>query len=589
MNGKQRQFLWGVLALAGVVVLIGAVLQSRDRGLSVFAGTGYWIVFALCGTWFAAWWAVLPPQPWREWRGPCLLAALGVAVCVSAVPLDFKVLSDETNLLNVSLSMYQDKTALHPVMGHFYYGNFHPKSAGAPTRPLVFPFLLSLLHTLTGYRAANAFVLNAAVLFSLLFMVSAVVWKALGFRDALAAVLLVLSQPIIAITAASGGFDLLSATLMLGVLLAVRLHLKSRTADSLTLVWMTLLVYSQVRYESIFALPLVMGFLALRGYVTLDMLTSRAAYYLSAPLFLFPWVMQRRLQPDHYDNPPGVPPFSAHHFFEHVAEFCDTHLDFGFYYPYDNLLNIAAALLFAALLAAGMRRRFEQWSLAQRDLFFASVLLVGAGLGIFLAHYLGRTTHPTAARFFIPICLALAGIPLWVRRLQPQWFSSTTLLASAAVLCALYLPVAGECRFMHTLTLHRSTRLAQEYLSQFPHRRLLTISDRPGQCVALGLGAVDFPTARRTADEIALEHQRRLFDEVIVFQEVEYDTEQPIEEHRLPTTFPLELVQEHQITAERKLRISRLTEMKKDAPPAAGVLGEDEPADALIPSAAGSP
>ena len=47
---------------------------------------------------------------------------------------------------------------------------------------------------------------------------------------------------------------------------------------------MTLLVYAQVRYESIIALFLVMGFLVLRGYVTIEMLTARCAYFAAGDL-----------------------------------------------------------------------------------------------------------------------------------------------------------------------------------------------------------------------------------------------------------------------------------------------------------------
>lgn len=117
---------------------------------------------------------------------------------------------------------------------------------------------------------------------------------------------------------------------------------------------------------------------------------------------------------------------------------------------------------------------------------------------------------------------------------------------------------------MRTLLLTRETNFAFDYLAKFGHHRLLTISDRSGQYAALEYGAVDFPTARRSAGDLLREHQQRLFDEIIVFQEVEMTTNEPLEAHQLPEEFLLQVVAEHQVDGNRKWRISRVIPLVVD-------------------------
>jgi len=64
--------------------------------------------------------------------------------------------------------MHLDRLATAAVKGLHNGITFQVSGRELADTPLLHPFLLSLLHTLTGYRPANVFALNAVLLLSLL-------------------------------------------------------------------------------------------------------------------------------------------------------------------------------------------------------------------------------------------------------------------------------------------------------------------------------------------------------------------------------------------------------------------------------------
>src|SRR5450432_4297934 len=90
---------------------------------------------------------------------------LGSTVLLVHETFGFKIGMDEIMLLGTSMSMHLDKTVLVPVRGNDIQGTFAILDGMMDKRPLFFPFLVSLLHDLTGYRPANAFVLNGTLTF----------------------------------------------------------------------------------------------------------------------------------------------------------------------------------------------------------------------------------------------------------------------------------------------------------------------------------------------------------------------------------------------------------------------------------------
>jgi hypothetical protein len=177
---------------------------------------------------------------------------------------------------------------------------------------------------------------------------------------------------------------------------------------------------------------------------------------------------------------------------------------------------------------------------------------------MYFAHFFGRYTHPSSARFFITFSICLALAPVALRVANPRLISGRVLLLLAAVAFAYYHPIAVEGRFINTLTLNRQTGACIDFLKKLDDKNILIISSRPGQHVALGYGAVDFTYANKNAGSILNEARRHLYSRIIVFQEIMYDTSRPGDDTTLDVAYRLKPLYEIQITATAFLRISEV-------------------------------
>ena len=117
-------------------------------------------------------------------------------------------------------------------------------------RPLLFPFAINLIHSILGYRPQNAFILNFILMIILMSGVYIATRKAIDTPSAVAAIFLVLSYPIISISATSGGYDLFSTLFFALILTVFYQFIKSPDARRLAFLWLSLLVFSNIRYES---------------------------------------------------------------------------------------------------------------------------------------------------------------------------------------------------------------------------------------------------------------------------------------------------------------------------------------------------
>jgi hypothetical protein len=162
-----------------------------------------------------------------EWRGLIrgwkvrrwiLLGGLSVVTFLSLrlEPQTFKIVMDEPMLASVSASMHRDRLALYPGRGNDLNGAYEYLDGKVDKRPLLFPFLVSVLHDFTGYRLENVFWLNALVAPLFWFLIFVVGRKLGGRRDeaGILGVLIVFAVPLVTHLATSGGFDFLSATLL---------------------------------------------------------------------------------------------------------------------------------------------------------------------------------------------------------------------------------------------------------------------------------------------------------------------------------------------------------------------------------------
>jgi hypothetical protein len=501
----------------------------------------------------------------RENAGVAFFALIvTTAVFVSVTPR-LRMLSDETNLLNISQSMVFHKTVYNTMMAWKYFGNLHPVpgSLGLDQRPLLFPFAVQCLHVLRGYDPRNAFAVNFAVLFALLAGVGALTRRAAGGVVACAAVLLIAGSPLVTQCATSGGFELFATLLLAVSLLAAIDYMKAPGAERFSFLFVTLLLLCHTRYESPGFAGVILLAVFVHGGFRWQFALDRPYIYAAAPLLVAPVLVRRALNlifgvRDFFERAPDAPAFSFAQFRTSLASLGEIHRDFASDRPYAVPLHLLALVMSAALLVALALGRVRIAERRNRIALAAAVVCILSGLGLYLSFFGGDPTHPDAVRYYVTMVLALAYVPVLFHMAFPALLTSKRLLAIATVVVLVYHPVSIESRFNNSLFVVRETEAIFRFVEQLKEDRILCIHFRSGQLVAMGYGALDFPTANAERAKILDALGRRLVLDVYTFQMIEYATNQPKPEYVLDAAFHTEVLLEVQITAKEFLRISRI-------------------------------
>ncbi len=153
-----------VLLPAALVTLLVVSVTDTTYTQQLFVNTAYYflMIMVLCwaGTYMQAARVVRRNAvvAWVKENWPGLVIALGVTLiaCVAVQPA-LRILSDEANLVGTSKNFWANKTATFTVSGKNYYDSYWDIDVAIDRRPTLFPFLVSLVHTICGYSYKNAF------------------------------------------------------------------------------------------------------------------------------------------------------------------------------------------------------------------------------------------------------------------------------------------------------------------------------------------------------------------------------------------------------------------------------------------------
>lgn len=201
--------------------------------------------------------------PRRKFAWATIIAATGLLLLYE--PFEFKIVFDELLLSACSQVMHFTRIAAIPQYANDYSGSYVFLESMLDKRPLFFPFLLSLVHDLTGYRYTNVFFLNGALTLVLVTLVYSVSRLLSNHRAGLLAVLLTGSLPLISVYATSGHFEILNLVMILMTIFLSFVYIRDPGETTLAPFALCLILLSQVRYEnSIYLLPF--GIMILLGW-----------------------------------------------------------------------------------------------------------------------------------------------------------------------------------------------------------------------------------------------------------------------------------------------------------------------------------
>ncbi|MCS6245266.1 MAG: hypothetical protein H2172_15645 [Opitutus sp.] len=566
-----------LIVLCLLVLALGRWLLPPGLALNAVISLGYWwtlaaVILAGVSFWRLFQQCAVVNRP----TGLTVVVILAVSACWHAQErFGFKVLSDEIVMLGTSQNMHLGRDVGYGIRATDVRGPFELLQCVLDKRPLLYPFLVSVLHDWTGYRPANAFWLNAGIGVGFLVLLHGLGAKIGRHRSAgHVAVLIAGGIPLLAQQASGGGFELLNLTLLTAWLWQGITYLEDVDGVRQDAFVLTAVLLACTRYESLLYLvptALLVGFAWRRSRTIL--ITPATVL---APVLLLPSLWLHAT----FDVDAGR--------WEMASKGADS--VFSLSYVPDNLGHAAAhflatdgyqpnSLVFGVLGLLALPL-FLLWSLrvwraprqaAPADLALAwSCLGLWGGSALLMLYFWGQFDHPVIHRLSLPTqLLMLVALLVVLGRMVPyrQWLWKAAALVAIATLLGWSLPVMAKNAYGHTYTPGLAYAWREQFLHQIAERQVLVIDRDTQFWITQKIAATPVAQAEVRKEGIAFHLRNRSFADIFVFQCFKYDEATGIEavypEDSLSPAFELTPVAQLRLTIGHMARISRVTAIRE--------------------------
>jgi hypothetical protein len=576
----RRLHLLGLNAILAIV--LGFFTFTSDQSLRLVIYGGYWAMLGLTA-WFvySLWrlarddgWGRGTGVTWRSWpRWPLLLVSLCGIILLVHESYGFKILMDEAMLLGTSMTMHFEKTALVPMRGNDIQGAFQLLSGELDKRPLLQPFLTSVLHDTTGYRPENAFVLNTVLTFTLLGLAFHIGRRIGGAFGGAAIVLLLTGLPLLAQNATGGGFEILNLVMILATVALGSRWIEKRDPHSLTAFILAAVLLAHTRYESVlFLLPvaLLIFFTWVEERRILISLPLAFAPLLMLPYALHNTVFRSRESAWELASQPGYEkPFSISYLSENFGH------ALRFFFNTDGTQSnslMIAALGFIAVPFFGM-----WWMKALPKLRslppmkrVSAAFAVGfaAHTALLMCYFWGKFDDPVIRRLSLPLNLGLVlAIIAVVSEFGRPWLWRALTIAAVAGLFAHSLPAMARHDYTLSYYVGREGDWKRDFIAAHPEKDYLVIDDNSIFWITHLVSSTPMLQARERKEAMAFNLRNRTFSAIYVFQGYDVDAKtgkmSVVPADDLGPDYELETVWERRFTLVRVSRISRVKAVRE--------------------------
>ncbi len=528
----DRATRWRLLtavALASVVMLYRLFWASTYVSKWATRYAGYWLALLTALLFAVALYEEVRAH-WPGWKHlqrhwPGLAVGLLVAVFWQVhEPHDFKILFDEHVLGGIARVMHYERQGAYAAYAHYANSHLTTLALDVDKRPLMYPFVVSVLHDLTGFRPENSFVANALISFALL-MVTYGVGAALGGRGVGAfGQLLLAGLPLIAQNATGGGFDLLNMTGIAVFFATAWNYWRQTGAGGLNLCVFTGVALASCRYESMLFLGALMV-LAILKWVREGRISLTLAAALSPPLAIPPMMINQifwtggggsyfQTTADNFLNVKYIPEN-----LEHAVVFL---FNPDFQSNNSVLLSLVGVVALILTLVWILKRLPEIWRATGPELpLLLSVGGVLANTSISMLSFWGHWDEPLVSRFSLPLQLAFVwcamfALTRWLNgRTAPAWLVGGTALY--AVVAAA--PVSSEAYMTNEFQTYVSYRWAGDYVRKHADQSVLIVTRASVMFTLYGQPNIPIGLADREPLKVVNTVSLGLYRDVWVIQE----------------------------------------------------------------------
>lgn len=570
--------LWLFLLSALIAAALGFVVLSDNAAIIFVSRAGFWLVLVAFALFLRGLWVTcrddLLAWRWRtfDWASVGVVA-LGGTVLLVHESFGFKIVMDEILLLGTSMAMHFDKTVHTPVRGSDIQGVFVILDGMMDKRPLFFPFLVSIVHDLSGYRPSNAFVVNGVLTFVFLGMINALGRLLAGRVAGWLGVALFAGLPLLAHNATGGGFELLNLVMMVATLLLGARYIEKRDAASLTALCFSALLLAQVRYESVIYLgpvALIVCWVWHReGRIILPWPV------LLAPLLMVHYPLQHRifeLRASAWELG-GKVGYDAPFALKYLPGNLQHAFQFFFARPSDqpnsfvlSVFGWIAVPFFALLVFKRLRTLAQETPLVVASTLFA--LGFAAQFALMMVYFWGQFDEVVIRRLSLPTHV---GLVLAVLSVLPQFAHTAlprVLLAVASLgLVASGVPSMAAHAYSQEYLPGKETAWRRTFIAEQPRRDYLVIDNDSILWVAHRISATPVIQAVKNRDKLVWNMRNRTYADVFVFQRFNIDPATGAKTLRegddLGPAFVLEPVREERLQTLTLSRLSRLKEIRE--------------------------
>lgn len=265
--GEEIRRCRGRICLAILVCLALAgfgVVCRPEMAQAIIRHAGYFLTFA--GT--VACLAYLIPMirnglrldlVRREWLFAALCVAGGGWLVFAHADFEYKIAMDEYILASTARNMHESREVVATSRVERFGSQYQAADVFVDKRPWFYPFVVSVLHDLSGYRHYHPFLVNALGGLAILAFAYCLGYSFAGRKAGALAVLLWASLPLLAQNATGAGMELLNLFMILAVLLLAIRYLQDPTCQREGALSLTAVLLTYTRYESaLFLLPVLL-------------------------------------------------------------------------------------------------------------------------------------------------------------------------------------------------------------------------------------------------------------------------------------------------------------------------------------------
>jgi len=483
-------------------------------------------------------------------------------------PPKFKILNDEATLVGISMMMHEDKISSAPVQGYYYGDSANlRRELSVDKRPLLFPFLTSLVHSVLGYRAYHGFVVN--YLSAILILILSYIFISGMFSRSLAviAVLIFSGCPIFVIWITSSGFETVNLLFIILTFIFFHKFLQDESIDNAELLILTLILLAQCRYES---LLFMVAILFLLPHLTDRKHALQFSYVMYVvPVLLIPTFWQRTLYkfsskiiemgPNQLEIPQHV--FSTNNLLTNIPKniFAFTGLN-----PNLGFTPVLFILSLAGVYMLVRKKLTDPTEIASK---FNDILPLGITtfilmIAIISSYYWGDFQLHFSNRFaisFLPYMVFSAIFCLDSIESKTKRPLKVFLILFFIFHLLFYWPYGAHQKNLKSLPLPKEYQKVLNYLeTEYKHpQNTLIISERPNLYVIHQYGAVSFAYANRHINEIMIA-MSRYYDHIVVLQNCNQKGPTVMDNSRLHGKYRMQEKQKINVSLSTYVRVSEV-------------------------------